>query len=184
MILKYLVTTSFLLLSAQAEWQMPLLINKEQPKIIQRDENISYRLKNNTRPLHYDIFISTDIHIPQFGFQGIVAIQLVVLEDSQQIVLNYKQLTINAIQLFDSNDLLIQSNVPFNLLEAQELLVINPQVQLLAGQIFRVQINYNGTLRSDDYGFFQSSYVHESGKRVFQATTQFQATDARHGFPW
>jgi aminopeptidase N len=184
MILKYLVTTSFLILTAHAEWQMPLLINKEQSKMRVDDGSVSYRLPNNSRPLHYDIFISTGIHIPEFEFQGVVGVRIVVLETSQQIVMNYKQLTISNIHLFDNNDLIIQTNVPFALLEAQELLVISPQMQLVQGQILRVQINYSGTLRTDDYGFFRSSYVHESGRRVWQATTQFQATDARHAFPW
>lgn len=184
MFVKHLVTISFLILAVHSEWQMPLLINKMQPKNVKYDESISYRLPNNTRPLHYDILISTGIHIPDFEFFGTVNIQILILETSQQIVMNYKQLTIQIINLFDANDSLIQTNVPFNLIEAQEFLEINPLVQLIQGQKYFVQINYNGTLRTDDYGFFRSSYVNEIGREIFQATTQFQATDARHAFPW
>lgn len=183
MFLLYLVTTSFLTLTTHAEWQMPLLINKGQPKNRDYDGSVSYRLPNNTRPLHYDIFISTGIHIPEFEFHGVVSIRFVVLETSQRIVLNCKQLTIFSVNLFDANDQLLQVQ-DFSLIPPQEFLVINPQIQLVEGLQYRVQINYTGTLRTDDYGFFRSSYIHESGREIFQATTQFQSTDARHAFPW
>lgn len=182
MILKCLVIALWLTSTAFAEWQMPLLMNKKQPDNRKFDESVTYRLPNNTRPLHYDILISSGIHAGDFD--GEVTVRIVAIENSSEITLNSKWLAIKNIDLFNADDQIIQSNVQFQLHERVEFLEIIPLQQLLANEEYILRINYAGTLRTDDYGFFRTSYFHENGQQIFQATTQFQATDARHGFPW
>lgn len=184
MILKCLMIALWFTSTAFAEWQMPLLMNKKQPDNRKFDESVTYRLPNNTRPLHYDILISSGIHAGDFNFDGEVTVRIVAIENSSEITLNSKWLAIKNIDLFNADDQIIQSNVQFQLHERVEFLEIIPLQQLLANEEYILRINYAGTLRTDDYGFFRTSYFHENGQQIFQATTQFQATDARHGFPW
>ena len=147
-------------------------------------DGIDYRLPNNTLPIHYDIFLSTDIHIPSFAFEGTVTIRLRALENTSSITLHTRFLIIENVDFLDENGNLIQSNVNYQEDSVREFLIIRPQSTLMINEIYHVRVNYLGTLRTDDAGFYRSSYVNSNGVRVYQATTQFESTDARHAFPW
>jgi aminopeptidase N len=147
-------------------------------------DGIDYRLPNNTIPIHYDIWLSTDIHIPTFSFNGLVSIRIKALENSSSITIHYRQLTIVNIDLFDSNDVLIQSDLAYREKKVEEFLIIEPQNLLLQNQEYIIKVNYAGKIRDDDAGFYRSSYVDELGNRKWLAVTQFESTDARHAFPW
>lgn len=147
-------------------------------------DNQDYRLPNSTVPLRYDIWLSTDIHRGVFDFNGLVAIQIMALENTPDITLHYRELTIVTVNLFNSNGVLIQSNVPTTRREDVEFLIIRPTQPFVEGQTYSVQLNYRGVLRTDDAGFYRSSYVNTLGQTVWLATTQFESTDARHAFPW
>lgn len=143
-----------------------------------------YRLPNTTIPVHYDISLSTEIHNGTFDFDGRVKIEIRVVENTSNITLHYRQLTIVNVDLLDSAQQLIQRDVPTTFQEDLEFMIITPTQPLIAGQTYVVDINYNGILRNDDAGFYRSSYTNERGEQVWLATTQFESTDARHGFPW
>lgn len=147
-------------------------------------DGIEYRLPNNTLPLHYDIYLSTDIHIPFFSFDGIVTIKILALNDTPDITIHFRQLVILSIELLASDGTLIQSNVNYLQDEVREFLIIRPQNSLIKDQTYHVKIAYLGTLRNDDAGFYLGSYVDSNGVRKYHATTQFESTDARHAFPW
>lgn len=147
-------------------------------------DGIDYRLPNDTKPIHYDIWLSTDIHLGEFAFDGRVTILIEALEDTNEITLHYRQITISNVDFMTSTGDLIQSNVPASLVPATEFLVIRPTQSLIASSRYLVQITYSGMLRSDDGGFYRSSYLNTSGQTVWLATTQFESTNARHAFPW
>ncbi|XP_070503360.1 aminopeptidase N-like [Chironomus tepperi] len=144
---------------------------------------LSFRLPNNTVPIHYDISLLTDIHLGNFDFFGTVTIDIRVLEATETITVHYRQSTIASIDLLDFNGRLIESNVNYEQIEEVEFLVIKPRATLLEFHQYKVVIRYRALLRTDDYGFYRASYLNEEGKRIWVATTQFQATDARHAFP-
>ncbi|CRL01384.1 CLUMA_CG014379, isoform A [Clunio marinus] len=146
-------------------------------------DGIDYRLPNNTIPRHYDIWLSTDIHEGEFDFEGIATIQIEALEDTQEITLQIRELTILNVKLMRSTGGSIQSNVPFRIRDDVEFLIITPSQQLIKETIYLVEIKYIGTLRDDDAGFYRSSYIDETGNVKWLATTQFESTDARHAFP-
>jgi aminopeptidase N len=127
-------------------------------------DNIDYRLPNNTKPLHYDVWLKTDIDQGISNFSG--------------------QLTISNVRLERDTGSLVQSSVDFNRNETVEFLTITPTRVLNKDLRYRVIITYFGILRNDDAGFYRSSYVDRSGKKKWLATTQFESTDARHAFPW
>lgn len=143
-----------------------------------------YRLPNNTIPLHYDIWLSTNIHNGIFDFDGRVTIQIQAIENTPNITIHYREVTIVKVDLFNAAGFLLQSDVPIETREDVEFLIITPSLPLVQGQIYSVEITYIGLLRNDDAGFYRSSYLDSIGRTVWLATTQFESTDARHAFPW
>lgn len=147
-------------------------------------DGISYRLPNDTTPLRYDLWLSTAIHQGNFTFEGRVRIQILVIVNTPNITLHYRQLTITGVTLLDQEQMPIQENVPYSRRSVQEFMDIQPSQSLVSGGIYWVEITYYGTLRTDDAGFYRSSYLNPAGERIWLATTQFESTDARHAFPW
>ena len=146
-------------------------------------EGYSFRLPNNSIPLSYEILLSTAVHEGDFNFNGTVMIRLRTLMASNNITINFKQLSINEVHLFDENSIIIQNYVNFETDNFTELLVIRPQFELLANHEYVIQVEYNGVMRTDSYGYYRGSYVNELGITRWFGTTQFHATDARHAFP-
>lgn len=145
---------------------------------------IDYRLHNTTVPIHYDIWLSTEIHKGEFDFEGRVTIEIQVIENTSNITLHHRQLTIVSVDLLSSTGMTIQQNVPTASEDDVEFLIISPTQQFVAGQKYSVVINYLGTLRDDNAGFYRSSYINNQGQTIWLATTQFESTNARHAFPW
>jgi aminopeptidase N len=71
----------------------------------------------------------------------------------------------------------------YDLKKEVDFLIVKCPEKLTVNQEYILEIDYNGTLRTDNNGFYRSSYKNEDGKTVFLATTQFEQTDSRHGFP-
>lgn len=147
-------------------------------------DGISYRLPNDTTPLRYDVWLSTAIHEGNFTFDGRVRIQIRIILNTPNITLHSRQLTITGVTLLDAEQIPIEENVAYGRREVQEFLDIQPTQSLVSNTIYWLEITYFGTLRTDDAGFYRSSYTNPAGERVWLATTQFESTDARHAFPW
>lgn len=147
-----------------------------------------YRLPNDTIPLHYDVSLTTDVHRGEAAFSGKVRITINALERTFEVTLQYRQITIDNIDLYSAplapaEPVLIQSAVTFISNDDVEFLRIRPTAALLAGNNYIIEITYHGLLRDDNMGFYRSSYKNPQGQTVWLATTQFEQTDARHAFP-
>lgn len=148
------------------------------------EDNKDYRLPNNTIPLRYDIWLSTDVDkAGQAEFSGKVQITIQVLEASNQITLHSRQQTIVRIDLLNESRNPIQSDIEFTKNEDVEFLNIPLTSPLDITLTYILDITYTGLLRDDNLGFYRSSYKNASGDTVWIATTQFEETDARHAFP-
>lgn len=145
-----------------------------------------YRLPNNTTPLRYDVSLTTNVHLGEPEFTGVVRIRIEALENTQTITLQYRQLTIETIAVYsnpdNANPTLI-TGTTYAFVEDLEFLVITTPIGLALGQQYRVDITYRGLLRDDNMGFYRSSYKDTEGRTNWIATTQFEQTDARHAFP-
>lgn len=190
MLLNLFVFTSFIFISLTSAGPRSFFHkvdddNFELPEIVNFEPKTeSFRLPNNSYPTHYDISLITDIHLGNFDFFGTVTIDIRMVENSLSITVNSMLMTIYNIDLLSPNNQLIESGVRYEQIERLEFLVIYPLSELLQNSAYKVRISYSGVLRTDDYGFYRASYFDEEGKRIWLATTQFQATDARHAFPW
>lgn len=157
--------------------------NVEDVRVYEETVNETYRLPNNTRPALYEVHLRTWIHAENFTFDGRVEIFIIALETSSNIVLHHRQLNITSFELRDLSDgEILPASMSYD--PVREFLAFNVITDgLEAGNRYLLQINFTGTLRSDEAGFYRSSYLNDDGDRIWLATTQFEATDARHAFP-
>lgn len=181
------------------------------PEIEPRQNVISYRLPNNTIPESYNVQFTTLVHQGDRAFSGSVEITINVVSPTSSIVLHHRQLTIGTITLTNANGAAIVplAPAPYPYDPITEFLTINlaaNQLPLPVGSRYILRIQYSGDLRYDEAGFYLSTYVAADNtiKLVSQqstafnidpynkfavfffrslATTQFESTDARHGFP-
>lgn len=170
--------------------RVPLL--GERDVVTVRQETASgFRLPNSTRPLKYNIELTTHVHDhgspSQFEFEGKVIISLRVLEQNvRNITLHYRRITISHVKLSESAELgssiIVDDDSSFATDETHEFLVIQAPSVLKLG-VYSLEILYRGELRSDNGGFYRSSYTDNNGNTRWIATTQFESTDARHAFP-
>lgn len=184
-------TAILVLALSSAVWSGVPLLNRNVP-VTSRQETISgYRLPNTTSPLRYDIELTTHVHdhgsVNQFDFEGKVSVSLRVQEQNvQNITLHHRQITVTHVKLSEvsstGNVVIVNDDLSFSTDETYEFLIVHAPSALRVGN-YVLEVQYHGVLRSDNGGFYRSSYTDASGKTRWIATTQFESTDARHAFP-
>lgn len=143
----------------------------------------TYRLPNNSIPLSYDLRLTTDIDKAVFNFTGAVKIHIKIIDESQEIVLHYRQTTIEVINLWSGDGTtIISSNLPYEQIPVFEFLVITLPNNYLPGDELVLEINYSCEHRDDGAGFYRGSY-NQNGQQIWYAATQFEIDDARHAMP-
>lgn len=150
-------------------------------------EHIEYRLPNDTIPTHYDVEITTNVHLKQREFTGIVKINIDVVKATKTIVVHARNLTVDSVKILDGTNVIdcefdYSSNRTVNPTEFLTITTKN-DVTLALGKKLVVEIHYNSKLRTDGGGFYLSTYKTSDGEERWLATTQFESTDARHAFP-
>lgn len=130
-----------------------------------RAENYNYRLPNNTIPKFYNVSLVTRVDQNKFDFSGVVRIELLVLENSQKIVLHARQLTVVSMKLTDSFGRDVSISHDYD--NVGEFLNILTSESLKAGEKYILEIAYVGELRNDRSGFYRSSYENEEGGKTY-----------------
>lgn len=124
-----------------------------------------YRLPNETVPLAYDISLITRIDQAQFDFLGTVKITIFVVNTTRQVTVHSRQLTINRVQLFDDNNQSVELLPWYHNVVTEFLTIPTRNADLLPGRQYHLEIEYAGELRTDNGGFYRSSYTNSEGTR-------------------
>ena len=146
----------------------------------------TFRLPNNTIPLHYSLRFTTNVHSADFVFEGVTSIIFRVLEPTKTISLHaaLSRLTIERINLFTVQGSVVQSNLIFIAKSDREFLEIFVDQELQVGQEFELYIESSGVLRTDRLGFYRTSYTNRETDQInWVASTLFEPTQARSAFP-
>lgn len=140
---------------------------------IERDETVKaiediVRLPTDTKPTHYDISLTTNIHEGNFDFSGNVMITLDVVTPTNKIVLHYRQLEINIPSVILMHPIAGPANIilvdPKE--DDSEFLEITVEEPLAALSGYMLMIAYTGVLREDNAGFYSSFYFDSEGNKM------------------
>lgn len=160
---------SFKIVHLICAFALPSFIHAQQVINNQNNNvNINYRLPNFTHPISYDLSLSTRIDLVQFDFFGQVKINIAVDVDTREIVLHARQLNITGIRLarYTGSEPSELPLLPYTYDGVTEFLHIKSDGPVMvAGERLLLDITYTGTLRTDNGGFYRTSYVDASGAR-------------------
>lgn len=135
-------------------------------------DNVSYRLPNTTKPEAYEIVLFTNIADGGFVFSGTVKIAVRVLQQTNNITLHQRQLTIGSVKLEHEDGHPIRTALP-DYDPVTEFLTINTiDDPIWPGSKVFLTIEYKGLLRQDYAGFYRSSYRNSDGKQVYDIFIQ------------
>ncbi|XP_075168274.1 aminopeptidase N [Haematobia irritans] len=191
----FLVTVAVILATGPAEaasraLQPPLFRDgyghNENPnaRVNPRADDPDYRLPNATTPTHYDIELTTNVHVGTKAFSGTVKIHVTFEEDTTSIVLHARQLTITSATIQQGTN--AAENLQHSYEDEREFLTLtrtSNNSPFPKDSQWIITLQYNGQLRTDNGGFYLSTFLDADGNERYLATTQFESTDARHAFP-
>ncbi|KAI9170715.1 Aminopeptidase 2 [Paramyrothecium foliicola] len=137
-------------------------------------------LPANVKPLHYDIVLEPDFD--NFTFEGHVQIQLDVVEASESISLNIKDIELHSSEVIvNEDDAITPTSTTHD--DKTETTRIDLGRRLEAGQKVTLSQRFTGQLNDVMAGFYRSSWKDEQGQEHWLGVTQLAATDARRAFP-
>ena len=140
-------------------------------------ETNPHRLPRIVLPNHYALELEPDL--AQSSFQGQVIIDLEVVEETDTIVLNAAELTVENVQV-EQGALVQASSISFD--EDLERATFTFPVVLQPGPA-KLSCSFTGVLNDKLRGFYRSTWTDEEGNEKVIATTQFESTNARRAFP-
>nr|XP_040220030.2 aminopeptidase N-like [Anopheles coluzzii] len=148
----------------------------------------SYRLPNNTSPIHYHLALRTAIHENSRQFSGTVKVLFEVLEPTTTVTLHNRRLTVQRAFLHEEAvgggagaqiEQVAHSTDP----DTEHLTLAVSQL-LPAGSRYYLRVEFEGALQNNNnMGFFASSYLDNNGNRRYLASSKFEPTHARSAFP-
>ncbi|XP_050432825.1 uncharacterized protein LOC126840878 [Adelges cooleyi] len=144
------------------------------------DEMDVFRLPDTVVPERYAIHIRPNFE--EFTFAGQVVIAVKVVELTQQVVLNLKDLNVTEVTAKDLKTGRAIVDLKYRTIEKNEQFVIEAGKPFLANRNYNLTIVYNAKLRNDMSGFYRSSYK-QGNDTKWLAVTQFEPTYARRAFP-
>jgi hypothetical protein len=136
------------------------------------------RLPTTLRPLHYDLVVRTDLHPDQLSFDGLVKIELDVLETTSMIVLNASpSLTLGAASVVSTSiEHEPEQHDAYRSYDTSlERVTFHFAKFLEAGRKVILHIGFSGKLRSTMNGLYYSTCIID-GKPVHYSATMFEAS--------
>ena len=138
----------------------------------------SSRLPESARPERYVIRLTPDLNA--HTFTGQESVELVVQEDTRDLVLNACELDVQSVTLTNADGHTFAGE--WTLDETNERAVLRFG-RTLRPDRYTLFIAFTGILNDKLRGFYRSTYTDAAGNAKTLATTQFESTDARRAFP-
>lgn len=123
-----------------------------------RQQELSYRLPTNVRPLTYTLSINVDVENEVFG--GNVTINLEVTTSTTIIHLNYKEIIVGWSNARLSLDATGQTFQVINQVDRpiEQIYELHFQSDLAVGT-YTLELQFEGNIRHDLTGLYKSSYI-------------------------
>lgn len=137
-------------------------------------------LPSQLKPIHYDLSVF-DLNLDNDTYNGVVVIDLQVVEETDELHLHYRDLKIGEIKV-KVGERSIEAKVA-SIDEKKEFFVVKFSEQVFPkDEKIQATITYSGIIQTNMAGLYKSSYK-ENGETKYMMLTQFEATDARRAFP-
>ncbi|OSX66267.1 hypothetical protein POSPLADRAFT_1043724 [Postia placenta MAD-698-R-SB12] len=139
-----------------------------------------HRLPTNVKPVHYDLTVKTDLL--KWSFEGLVRVQLQVIQETSQIVLNSREIQLENITIVSSTSDTDTEQRPSSVVldAALERATFEFPVPLPANSTAVLSIHFSAPLTDSLAGYYRSAG--DENTEVY-AVTQFEPTAARRAFP-
>ena len=131
------------------------------------------RLPKTVKPLNYNITIEPDLNA--LTFKGRIAIDLIVLQNTDKITLHSLGLCLSAV-LLKIGDQAPASPVSIDQCIETETVTFSFAKTLPAKTGALLDIQYSGVLQDGVAGFYRARYKGRDGAQKYACVTQFQAT--------
>lgn len=146
-------------------------------------DGVNYRLPIDSYSTHHELYLTTDIHLGDFGYSGRVVVSSLAFLNATEIMMHSKGLTISNINLYHYDGEFREANLEFRFDELLDLLIITPSELLFFEKIYFFEIFFSGTLKTLQEGFYGLSYNNNLGGVSYIAATNFKSTEGRKAFP-
>src|SRR6266508_2844455 len=139
---------------------------------------MDYRLPTTVVPRRYDLRLEPDLATATFAGEAVITVD--VETTLTEIVLNAAELQIQSASVARNGGVPIHGSITLD--EAAERARLVFPAAIAPGE-WRLMLRFTGVLNDRLHGFYRSTYKDAAGQPHTIAATQFEATDARRGFP-
>src|SRR5215831_13062059 len=139
---------------------------------------MDHRLPATVVPKRYDLRLEPDLAAATFAGEAVITVE--VETTVTEIVCNAAELAIHSAALARDGSVPIHGSISLD--EANERARFAFPAAIAPGE-WKLTLRFTGILNDRLHGFYRSTYKDAAGTAHTIAATQFEATDARRGFP-
>jgi puromycin-sensitive aminopeptidase len=139
---------------------------------------MDYRLPTTVVPKRYDLRLEPDLAAATFSGEAVITVD--VETTLTEITLNAAELLIQSASVAREGGVPIHGAITLDA-AAERVRLVFPAA--IAPGEWRLTLRFTGVLNDRLHGFYRSTYKDAAGQPHTIAATQFEATDARRGFP-
>ena len=139
---------------------------------------MDYRLPTTVVPKRYDLRLEPDLAAATFSGEAVITVD--VETTLTEITLNAAELLIQSASVAREGGVPVHGAIALDAAAERARLVFPAAI---APGEWRLTLRFTGVLNDRLHGFYRSTYKDAAGQPHTIAATQFEATDARRGFP-
>jgi puromycin-sensitive aminopeptidase len=139
---------------------------------------MDHRLPATVVPKRYDLRLEPDLTAATFSGEAVITVEVETIVT--EIVCNTVELGIQSAALTRDGSVPIHGSIALDAANERARFVFPAAI---APGEWKLTLRFTGTLNDRLHGFYRSTYKDATGASHTIAATQFEATDARRGFP-